>query len=159
MSGLRKTIVLLASLGMMPNVGVARQTNFEGPYLGEVTRVIDGDTFEAEVAIWPRITSTISVRLRGFDAPELFRPACEKERYEATLAKQSMMSILPVGQVIVLENVEADSFFGRVIADVSRVANVNKYDLSVLLKNREAMRPWVPSEEPIDWCAHSDAGK
>jgi endonuclease YncB( thermonuclease family) len=37
----------------------------------EVVRVIDGDTFEARVRIWPGMDVTTRVRLRGIDAPEL----------------------------------------------------------------------------------------
>ena len=126
---------------------------FDGPYLGEVIRVIDGDTFVARVDIWPTISATVSVRLRGYDAPELFQPACGPEEYQANLALGAMREVLPEGQDIVLFNVEEDSFSGRVVSDVSRVANVNAYSLSVLLENREAVRPWDPSEPNVDWCA------
>src|SRR5450759_3535141 len=37
----------------------------------EVVRVLDGDTFEARVRIWPGMDVTTRVRLRGIDAPEL----------------------------------------------------------------------------------------
>ena len=114
--------------------------------------MIDGDTFEARVEIWPTVSATVSVRLRGFDAPEISRPACEGERYQGTLARGAMEDLLPVGQAIVLEDVGPDSFAGRVVANVFRVADVNKVSLSILLERREAILPWDPSEPPIDWC-------
>src|ERR1700680_2374477 len=40
-------------------------------YSAEVVHVIDGDTFEARVAVWPGIEIKTKVRLRGIDAPEL----------------------------------------------------------------------------------------
>jgi endonuclease YncB( thermonuclease family) len=126
---------------------------FAGPYLGEVLRVIDGDTFEARVALWPTISATVSVRLKGFDAPELFRPACEAERLQATLARRHMEELLPEGRRVILMNVEPDSFSGRVVAEVYRMASENKVALDMLLERREAILPWEPGEPPIDWCA------
>src|SRR6185312_332928 len=37
----------------------------------DVLRVIDGDTFEARVHVWPGLDITTKVRLRGVDAPEM----------------------------------------------------------------------------------------
>src|SRR5215470_4926396 len=45
----------------------------------EVLRVIDGDTFEARVRVWPGIDITTKVRLRNIDTPEL-RARCPDER-------------------------------------------------------------------------------
>jgi hypothetical protein len=45
----------------------------------EVLRVIDGDTFEARVHVWPGLDITTKIRLRGIDAPEL-RAKCAAER-------------------------------------------------------------------------------
>ena len=46
-------------------------TPLHGGYPVEVLRVIDGDTFEARVRIWPGMDVTTKVRLRGIDAAEL----------------------------------------------------------------------------------------
>ena len=48
-------------------------------YPAEVTRVIDGDTFEARVRIWPGHDVTTRVRLRSIDAPEM-QARCRDER-------------------------------------------------------------------------------
>ena len=37
----------------------------------EVLRTVDGDTFDARVALWPGVELNTRVRLRGIDAPEL----------------------------------------------------------------------------------------
>jgi endonuclease YncB( thermonuclease family) len=115
--------------------------------------VIDGDTFEATVEIWPTVSATVAVRLRGFDAPEISRPACEQERLQGTLAKANMEDLLPIGQNIALMEVGPDSFAGRIVADVYRIATVNKVALDILLERREAIQPWNPNDPPIDWCA------
>jgi endonuclease YncB( thermonuclease family) len=41
-----------------------------GAHLAEVLEVLDGDTFDARVHVWPGLDITIRVRLRGIDAPE-----------------------------------------------------------------------------------------
>jgi endonuclease YncB( thermonuclease family) len=143
-------LILLAAA--IAGAGVTRAEEFPGPYFGEVIRVIDGDTFEATVSLWPTITAKVSVRLKGFDAPELFRPKCEQERLQATLAKGHLSDLLPEGQIVSLRNVAADSFSGRVVADVDREANVNGVSLQILMQRRGAVIPWEPSEPDIDWC-------
>ena len=50
-----------------------------GAHAAEVLRVIDGDTFEARVHVWPGIDITTRVRLRGIDAPELGGARCAEE--------------------------------------------------------------------------------
>ena len=72
----------------------------------EVVRVIDGDTFEARVRIWPGMDITTRVRLRGIDA--LTR-----------LLAEGSVGISRVGQ---------DKYGGRVDADVStaRTPNVSE---------------------------------
>jgi endonuclease YncB( thermonuclease family) len=47
----------------------------------QLLRVLDGDTFEARVHVWPGIDITTKVRLRGIDAPEL-RARCPDERVQ-----------------------------------------------------------------------------
>ncbi|MCU4653674.1 thermonuclease family protein [Roseibacterium sp. SDUM158016] len=136
---------------MSPHAAGA-DASFHGPYSGEVLRVIDGDTFETRVEIWPNIEAVVSVRLRGFDAPELFRPDCEEERLQATLAKAVLEELLPVGQEVRLEDVEAGAFSGRVVATVDRVAEANAVNLGILLERRGFVR-WEPGDPDIDWCA------
>jgi hypothetical protein len=55
-------------------------------YSAEVVHVIDGDTFEARVAVWPGIEIKTRVRLRGIDAPEL-HARCDHEWVRAQAAR------------------------------------------------------------------------
>src|SRR5690348_9640474 len=55
----------------------------------EVLRVIDGDTFEARINLWPGLEVTTRVRLRGIDAPEL-RAHCDDERIKAEAARDAL---------------------------------------------------------------------
>jgi len=83
----------------------------------EVLRVVDGDTFEARVDIWPGMQITTKVRLRGIDAAEM-RARCADERTKALAAREALARILAQGDVGI-SRVGQDKYGGRVDADVS----------------------------------------
>jgi endonuclease YncB( thermonuclease family) len=91
----------------------------------EVLRVIDGDTFEARVNLWPGLDITTRVRLRGVDAPEL-KARCDEERFKAEAAREALRTILDQGEVGI-SHVTLDKYGGRVVADAStqRTADVS----------------------------------
>jgi micrococcal nuclease len=64
-----------------------------GPYRAEIVRVVDGDTLEMDIDLWPSPRARSLVRLKGIDTPELRGPtSCERalaqraKDYLATLA-------------------------------------------------------------------------
>jgi len=83
-------------------------------YRADVLRVIDGDTFEARVAVWPGSSIVTRVRLAGMDAPEL-HARCGAERRRAEAARAALAELLQ-GGVAVLSDVRPDKYFGRVVA-------------------------------------------
>jgi endonuclease YncB( thermonuclease family) len=83
----------------------------------EVLRVLDGDTFEARVRIWPGMDVTTRVRLRGIDAPEM-HARCDDEYAKAIAARDALARILAEGAIAV-SGVGQDKYGGRVDADVS----------------------------------------
>jgi len=83
----------------------------------EVLRVLDGDTFEARVHVWPGLDVTTKVRLRGIDAPEL-KAKCSEERVKAEAARSALAAILAQGEVGISQ-VGLDKFGGRVDAAAS----------------------------------------
>ena len=83
----------------------------------EVIRVLDGDTFEARVRIWPGMDVTTRVRLRGIDAPEM-RARCADERLKALAARDALTRFLSEGAVGIAR-IGQDKYGGRVDADVS----------------------------------------
>jgi endonuclease YncB( thermonuclease family) len=86
-------------------------------YPAEVLRVIDGDTFEARVRLWPGLETVTKIRLRGIDAPEL-KARCDEERSKALAARDALQTILDQGDVGV-STVTLDKYGGRVVADTS----------------------------------------
>jgi endonuclease YncB( thermonuclease family) len=88
-----------------------------GGHPAEVLRVIDGDTFEARVRVWPGMDITTRVRLRGIDAPEM-HARCEDERGKALAAREALTRILSEGTVGI-SRIGQDKYGGRVDADVA----------------------------------------
>lgn len=83
----------------------------------EVTRTIDGDTFEARVRLASGQDITTRVRLRGIDAPEL-KAACPQELQMAKAATDALRDLLGQGEVTI-HNIGPDKYEGRVVADVA----------------------------------------
>jgi endonuclease YncB( thermonuclease family) len=98
----------------------ARAAEIRAAYPAEVLRIIDGDTFEARINLWPGLATTTRVRLRGVDAPEL-KARCNGERLKAEAAHDKLRSILDQGEVGI-SRVMLDKYGGRVVADASTQA-------------------------------------
>jgi endonuclease YncB( thermonuclease family) len=81
----------------------------------EVLRVVDGDTFDARVHLWPGLDITTRVRLRGIDAPEM-KARCGDERAQAEAARNALAAILDQGEAGIAR-VTLDKYGGRVLAD------------------------------------------
>jgi endonuclease YncB( thermonuclease family) len=83
----------------------------------EVLRVLDGDTFEARVRVWPGLDITTKISLRSIDAPEL-KAHCADERSRAEAARDALKMMLAEGGVAV-SHVGLDKYGGRVLADAA----------------------------------------
>ena len=114
-----------ASRGEQTNAPIApaRTSAIRTAYSAEVLRVIDGDTFEARINLWPGLATTTRVRLRGIDAPEL-KARCNAERVKAEAAQDQLRSILDQGEVGI-SRVTLDKYGGRVLADASTQATAD----------------------------------
>lgn len=95
----------------------AAPVRFGPAYPADVIRVVDGDTFEARVHIWPGVTVSTKVRLRSIDAPEL-AGRCAEERVKAEAARAALARLLSGGAVRIAE-VSNDKYGGRVLADAA----------------------------------------
>lgn len=96
---------------------IARRLDPELIYPAEVVRIIDGDTFEARVRVWPGLDVDTHVRLRGIDAAEL-HARCADELAKAQAARAALQDILDQGGVTVAR-VGVDKYGGRVDAVVA----------------------------------------
>ncbi len=122
-------------------------------YPVEVLRVVDGDTFEARVRVWPAIEIATKVRLRNIDAPEM-RGRCGEEQAMAQAARAALAGMLVDGAVTIAE-VAPDKYGGRVLA---AAATGQIADVSAALLRTGLVRvytggrrdPWCNSSHPPD---------
>jgi endonuclease YncB( thermonuclease family) len=112
----------------------------------EVLHVLDGDTFEARVHLWPGLNITTRVRLRGIDAPEL-KARCMEERVKAEAARTALRGMLDQGQVGIIA-VTLDKYSGRVLADASTFSTPN---VAAALLDAGYVRPYAGARRET-WC-------
>ena len=125
-------------------------------YSATVLRIIDGDTLEVAVDLWPGLTGNYSVRVRGIDAPEIRRGSCPEKEDEmldwGEEAKAQVEKLYPVESRIRLEKVELGDFAGRVIADVRRWRSDRWLFLKDDLLDRGLAVEWTPEMDKVPWC-------
>jgi endonuclease YncB( thermonuclease family) len=128
-------IVLTATPASEPLISsaatpIAKRLDPRIVYPADVLRVIDGDTFEARVRVWPGLDVDTKVRLRGIDAAEL-HARCADEFAKAQAARTAREAVLAEGDVTIAQ-VGVDKYGGRVDAVVStrKTADVSAAMLS-----------------------------
>ena len=87
-----------------------------GPVEARLVEITDGDSFKALARVWPGMEISVTVRLRGVDAPEL-RGKCAREKALARHARRRLAELLGSGEMV-LVNVSGGKYYGRVLADV-----------------------------------------
>ena len=127
-------------------VPTARPADPGARYPAEVVRVIDGDTFEARVRVWPGLDVSTKVRLRGIDAAEL-HARCSGELAQAQSARTALETILAEGGVSISQ-VGIDKYGGRVDA---AVATRSTADVSAALLNGGFARAYGGGKRGT-WC-------
>ena len=142
---------VIASRAVEPVAAAAPSTpivasGLRGGQAAEVLRVLDGDTFEARVNIWPGMQITTRVRLRGIDAPEM-SARCIDERTKAEAARDALVRILNEGAVGI-SRIGQDKYGGRVDADVSTARTA---DVSAALAERGLVRRYTGGKRE-SWC-------
>lgn len=108
----------------------------------------DGDTFRAEVAIWPGLTASVAVRVLGVDTPELSQPKCDAERAAALKARDFTQAWLQAAGTVYLTGVRADVYTGRVDANVFDPNGASLAD--ALLAAHQAVP--MGKKRTQDWC-------
>ena len=124
----------------------ARPSTLRTGHPVEVLRVLDGDTFEGRVRLWPGLEIATKIRLRGIDAPEL-KSRCEEERAKAVAARDTLRAILDQGDVGI-SAVALDKYGGRVVADASTRATP---DVSAALLGAGLARSYAGTRRE-SWC-------
>jgi micrococcal nuclease len=112
----------------------------------QVVRIVDGDTFDARVNVWPGIDISTRVRLRGIDAPEI-KARCSDEQARAQAARDALARMLAEGAVGIF-GVTPDKYGGRVLADASTRQTA---DVSAALLQAGLARPYAGGRRQ-HWC-------
>lgn len=133
----------------LPVATWSRDGNMAVRHRVEVVRVIDGDTFEARVHLWPGLEMMTRVRLRGIDAPEL-KAACAEESRMAEAASEALRVQLADGDVTIF-NIGPDKYNGRVVADA---ATRRTPSVSAALLSAGYARPYQGGRRS-GWCSAS----
>lgn len=120
-------------------------------YHGTVERIIDGDTLEVRINLWPGLEAVYAVRARGIDAPEMRGAKCPQEKLWAEQAKAQAETLYDVGTTVRIENVELDSF-GRALADIRRWRSDRWMYFADEMIERDMAAAWQPGMDDIDWC-------
>jgi endonuclease YncB( thermonuclease family) len=126
--------------------------SLKGPIEGRVVRAIDGDTLEFVAHVWLGLDLTTAVRIRGIDAPEV-NGACLTEKDLARQATQRLSELAAPG--VVITNVAADKYFGRVTADVTTLTGT---DVRTAMIGSGLARPYDGGGR-LPWCALTSTGR
>lgn len=102
--------------------------------------VIDGDT------VWHGRTR---VRLRGFDAPEIFRAKCPIERHKGLIAAARLIDILGHGQPAFHARGRNLDRYKRTLA----VLTVNGQDVAAIMIREGHAVPYRGRGPKHDWCS------
>ena len=107
----------------------------------------DGDTFSAQVNLEQDIAITVRVRLINVDTPEM-NGQCKAEKIMAQSAKDLLISIIPKGTVVDLQNIKDDKYLGRINANVILP---DGRDAGKILIDTGLARPYK-GERRKSWC-------
>ena len=103
----------LAATGLLLAVATA---NAYGPYDAQLVRVVDGDTIDLGVELWPGLVQRVKIRLAGINTPEKrTRLLCEKT---AGIAATKFTQVFVESGSITVDGVRNGKFAGRVLGNV-----------------------------------------
>ncbi len=125
---------------------VTAAKKLRGPVEAIVVKVIDGDTFVADAAVWPGQTVRVNIRIRGIDAPEM-KARCDAERLAALRAREELALLLG-DEPVAITNIAGAKYYGRVLADV---ANAQGVQVGPLLIDRDMARAYSGGRRE-GWC-------
>ena len=90
--------------------------NAYGPYEAQLVRVVDGDTIELGVELWPGLVQRVKIRLAGVNTPEKrTKLICEKT---AGIAATEFTQAFVESGSITVDGVRNGKFAGRVLGNV-----------------------------------------
>lgn len=128
----------------------AEASNSYSYFVPTVIKVVDGDTIKVNFSAlnnYPPLNE-VSIRLRGIDTPESYRPKCEKERELGLKAKQFVVDLISEGSRIRVSDYEWGKYGGRIVGDVSTKGK----DIATELVNAGLAVRYDGGTKTHSWC-------
>lgn len=144
-----KSIILAFALFVAAFAPVSPASATE--YKATLIRIIDADTQEYMVHLWPGLTMQVFVRVKWIDTPETRRPSkeCrELERNHGREATAYVKELLKYGDEVIIYGVELGKYAGRVLGHILLKDNS---DLGALLIDRRFAVEYHGGKKP-NWC-------
>ena len=119
-----------------------------GPYQARLLRVIDGDTLELEVAVWPSLVQKIRLRLDGVNTPEKRgKGVSDCEKSQAKKASAFTKKFVKNAQILIIRNIRLGKYAGRVLGKL----HADNKDLGQALIKAGLARPYSGGTRK-PWC-------
>lgn len=115
----------------------------------KVVSVYDGDTIKVIVDDMPFWLDTISVRINGYDTPEI-RGKCATEKELAYMARDHLRMLVQTADEVYLDNYKKGKYF-RLIADVYVVIGNKAYNVKDSLIDLGLARAYDGGKRE-SWC-------
>lgn len=119
---------------------------------GEVIEVIDADTLKIKLHVLPGLEYVVSVRSRGVDAPEIFRPSCPEENELGQKAKASIARKFEPGRWVLVSDIQNDKYGGRILGKIERWASDRMKSVSEELLESNLAVPDPDGSSQYNWC-------
>lgn len=119
-------------------------------FLPKIVEVIDGDTIKVDFSAlrsYPPL-NIVSIRIRGIDTPESYRPKCDEERELGLKAKQFVVDLIGSRSIIRVSDYEWGKFGGRIVGRVS----VKGKDIATELINAGLAVKYHGGTKTHSWC-------
>jgi len=105
-------------------------------YPAFIQRVVDGDTVEANIDLGFGLKYKTKIRFYEYDAPETWRPSCNKERELGLRAKTYLINNIERKEVLLRTFKKGK--YGRVLAEVY----INDRDIIQEMKDLSLTKEW-----------------
>jgi micrococcal nuclease len=129
------------------NFTASAKPTYQNIIVSELVSVYDGDTITVNIDNFPPVIGeSISIRIRGIDAPEI-RSKCPLEKIKAIQARDYLRATLASGEAIELHDVERGKYF-RLVANVI----VDGVDVSKLMIEKQLAREYDGKSKRVVWC-------
>jgi micrococcal nuclease len=141
-------IAMIALMLLLMTSAYAAELTY-GPYRADVIKIIDGDTVQLDVAMWPRMSYRVNLRLAGVNTPEKKGRVPECEKAAGQKATNFTQNWLRGMKMVVVSELKEDKYGGRMLG---KLAKPNGEDLAQALIKTGHAKPYDGGKRG-PWCS------